>query len=57
MDHEFQSSLGIFDGVREDGHLPPRVNAINIIIHANIRSQWIASGGQLAKMTPQRRLE
>ncbi len=31
MDHEFRSSLGIFDGVREDGHLPPRVNAINII--------------------------
>jgi hypothetical protein len=26
MDHEFQSSLGIFDRVQEDGHLPPRVD-------------------------------
>jgi hypothetical protein len=36
MDYEFQSNLTIFDGVQEDGHPPPRVNATNIIAHANI---------------------
>jgi hypothetical protein len=42
MDHEFRSSLTIFDEV---GHPPPMVNATNIITHANTWSQWIASGG------------
>jgi len=44
MDHEFQSSLGMFDRVQEDGHLPPRVDATNIITHANIQFQWIVTG-------------
>jgi len=35
MDHEFRSSLVVFDGVQKDGHPPPRVNVTNIITHAN----------------------
>jgi hypothetical protein len=49
MDHEFQSGLVVFDRVRKDGQPPPRVNAINIITHANTQFQWIANGGWLIK--------
>jgi hypothetical protein len=37
MDHEFQSSLDIFDGVKEDKQPPRRVNVTNIITHDNTR--------------------
>jgi prepilin-type processing-associated H-X9-DG protein len=36
MDHEFRANLAMFDGVREDGHPPSKVSAIDIIKHVKI---------------------
>jgi hypothetical protein len=56
MDHEFWVDLAMFDGFQKDGHPPLKVNAIDIIKHAKIWSQWIANG-DLRKMTLQGGLE
>jgi hypothetical protein len=60
MDHEFRSSLVVFDGVQEDGHPPPRVNATNIITHANPISMdcewWVACKDDPARKTRVKRL-
>jgi len=38
MDHESWFGWIVFDGVQKDGHPPPRINAKNIITHANVWS-------------------
>jgi hypothetical protein len=57
MDHKFQPYLAMVDGVQEDGHPPSKVNVIDIISHATIQSQQIASGGCPTKDDLARRLE